>query len=119
MNRTGLLIALVIAAAVGLPFAIHPEFDLDLAQLFYLPDSFSHWFASGTPLPQLREMAAWIIIAIAAPAFIALAVKLVLPRRQTLIPSRAAVFMIATLALAPGLLANVILKDQWGRPRPA
>ena len=26
--------------------------------------------------------------------------------------------MIATLALAPGLLANVILKDHWGRPRP-
>ena len=35
-----------------------------------------------------------------------------------LIPARAVVFLIATLALAPGLVANVILKDNWGRPRP-
>src|SRR5438128_10741760 len=26
--------------------------------------------------------------------------------------------MIATLALGPGLTTNVLLKDQWGRPRP-
>ena len=26
--------------------------------------------------------------------------------------------MVATLALAPGLLTNVILKSHWGRPRP-
>src|SRR5439155_19605392 len=56
--------------------------------------------------------------AIAAAAFIAVAIKLVLPRRPMLIPGRGAVLMIATLTLAPGLLANVILKDEWGRPRP-
>ena len=31
---------------------------------------------------------------------------------------RAAVFLIATMALAPGLLVNVLLKDHWGRSRP-
>jgi len=36
-----------------------------------------------------------------------------------LISARAALFLIATLALAPGLMANLILKDYWGRPRPA
>jgi membrane-associated phospholipid phosphatase len=35
-----------------------------------------------------------------------------------LISGRATVFLIATLALAPGLLVNVLLKDHWGRPRP-
>jgi lipid A 4'-phosphatase len=35
-----------------------------------------------------------------------------------LIPGRAAVLMIATLALAPGVVANVVLKQHWGRPRP-
>jgi membrane-associated PAP2 superfamily phosphatase len=35
-----------------------------------------------------------------------------------LLPGRAAVLMVVTLALAPGLLTNVILKDNWGRSRP-
>ena len=48
-----------------------------------------------------------------------MALKLILPWRPMLIAGRAAVFLIATLALAPGLMANVVLKDYWGRPRPA
>ena len=66
----------------------------------------------------LRDLFSYAIAAMAAPAFIALAVKLVLPRRRMLIAPRAALFLIATLALAPGLVTNVILKDNWGRPRP-
>ena len=66
----------------------------------------------------LRDLFTYVIAALAAPAFIALAIKLVLPRRRMLIPARAALFLIATLALGPGLVTNVILKDNWGRPRP-
>ena len=35
-----------------------------------------------------------------------------------LIAARGAVLMVVTLALGPGLLTNVLLKDEWGRPRP-
>jgi membrane-associated PAP2 superfamily phosphatase len=35
-----------------------------------------------------------------------------------LIEVRAALFLIATLALGPGVLTNLVLKDHWGRPRP-
>ena len=45
-------------------------------------------------------------------------IKLILPRRKILMSGRAIVFLIATMALAPGLLVNVVLKDHWGRPRP-
>src|SRR5262249_2448713 len=48
----------------------------------------------------------------------AVVIKLILPRRKLLIPGRAVVFLIVTMILAPGLMANVILKDHWGRPRP-
>ena len=44
--------------------------------------------------------------------------KFILPRRKLLISGRAIVFLMATLALGPGLLVNVGLKDHWGRPRP-
>jgi membrane-associated PAP2 superfamily phosphatase len=41
-----------------------------------------------------------------------------LPQRRMLIPGRAAMFLVLTLALGPGILANVILKDHWARTRP-
>jgi membrane-associated PAP2 superfamily phosphatase len=118
MNRTGLLIALAIAIAVGMLFGFYPDLDLRLAELFYDPQRPGRWVGVGVPYKWLREVAGWTIALIAAPAFVAIALKLLLPRRPMLVPARAAVLMITTLALGPGLLANVILKDNWGRPRP-
>src|SRR5439155_6835543 len=52
------------------------------------------------------------------PAVVALALKIALPRRRMLIAGRAVVFLLGTLALAPGLMANFALKEHWGRSRP-
>jgi lipid A 4'-phosphatase len=117
MGRTGLLIALTVAVVVGIVFGLYPRLDIEIAALFYDPAS-GLWDISGFPQLYWRYAAAWLITLIAAPAFVAVALKLLLPRRPMALPGRAAVLIIATLALAPGLLVNVILKDQWGRPRP-
>lgn len=118
MNRTGLLIALALAAAVGLLFGVYPKLDLDLMRPFFDP-AVGGFRASVDPgLNTLRELSRWIVTLVAAPAGLALVGKLVLPRRPMLIPGRAALLMIATLALAPGLVTNTILKNHWGRPRP-
>ena len=117
MNRTGLCIALAVAVVVGTVFAIWPGLDLALSGVFY--DAANHrWRVLDWPSGIVRDMAAWLIALIVAPAFIALIAKLVLPRRPMLLPSRAAVLMISTLALGPGIVVNVILKDNSGRPRP-
>jgi membrane-associated PAP2 superfamily phosphatase len=116
MNRTGLLIALAIAVVVGVPFAIDPGLDLALSGIFY--DGNGGWHSLDWPSGALRHLASWLIAGVAAPAFVALMVKLVLPKRPLLLPGRAVVLMITTLALGPGLLVNVILKDNSGRPRP-
>ncbi len=117
MNRTGLLIALAIAVVVGIVFAVYPELDLALSGVFY--DAGSHrWRVLDSPTGRLRHVASWLIALVAAPAFIALLVKLVLPRRPMWLPGRAVVLMITTLVLGPGLLVNVVLKDNSGRPRP-
>src|SRR5262245_49922014 len=118
MNRIGLVIALAVAAAVGLTFALYPKLDLLLLEPFFDPAT-RRWTANFSPWPQLRSAVHWVVALIAAPAFIALLAKLVLPRRPMLLPGRAAVLMVVTLALGPGLLTNVILKDNSGRPRPA
>src|SRR5579871_6007093 len=119
MNRTGLVIALVVAAAVGLLFGLCPRLDLDLAALSYDPSGEGFVQASVQPTGLwLRDLSRLIVTAVAAPAFVAIAMKLVRPRRPMIIPGRAALLMIATLALGPGLLANIVLKSHWGRPRP-
>jgi membrane-associated PAP2 superfamily phosphatase len=117
MNRTGLLIAIAVAAVVGLAFGLYPKLDLLTIEPFFDPAT-KLWIGSSPPWSQIRTAASWLIALIAAPAFIALAVKLLLPRRPMLLPGRAAVLMVVTLGLAPGLLTNVILKDNWARSRP-
>src|SRR6266700_219491 len=118
MNRTGLLITLALAAVVGVVFGVDPKLDLDLAGLFFDSNHFGFWARLDPVVNGLRDLARLIVTVLIAPAILAVVAKLLLPRRPMLIPGRAAVFMIATLALAPGLVANMILKDHWARPRP-
>jgi lipid A 4'-phosphatase len=121
MNRTGLLIALAIAIVTGLVFGFYPELDLRVARYFYgFQDTNHNTFAFRIypPLMLARDVGLWIGTLLVVPAVAALVIKLILPRRKLLMPGRAVVFLIATMALAPGLLVNVLLKDHWGRPRP-
>jgi lipid A 4'-phosphatase len=118
MNRTGLLIALALAAAVGLLFGLYPRLDIDLARPFFDPAAGGFWASVNPVLNSLRDLSRLIVSLLVAPAILAIVVKLVLPRRPLLIPGRAALLMVITLALGPGLVTNVLLKSHWGRPRP-
>jgi lipid A 4'-phosphatase len=119
MNRTGLVIALGIGFAVGLICAVDPQLDLDIAGAFFHRAPPALFAANAQPWVQhTREAARIIVTLLVLPAFLAVIGKLIWPRRRMLIEARAALFLIATLALGPGLLTNVILKDHWGRPRP-
>jgi membrane-associated PAP2 superfamily phosphatase len=118
MNRTGLCIALAVAAIVGLTFGFYPQLDLKASALVFEPGRWSS-FWRDQPASILRDAAMWLVAAIAAPAFIAILLKLVLPRRRLLVPGRAILLLTITLALGPGLVTNIILKDYWGRARPA
>ena len=121
MNCTALIIALSIGLIAGVVFGLYPELDLHIAQYFYAFEDASHnmfAFRLYRPLMLARNVGLWIGTILVLPAVAALVIKLILPRRKLLIPGRAMVFLIATMVLAPGLLANVLLKDHWGRPRP-
>jgi lipid A 4'-phosphatase len=118
MNRTALAIVLAIGVAVGLLFAVHPQFDLDLAGLTFDPRR-QLFAVNAQPWVQYSRQAARVIIGLLVlPAFIAILGKVFLPHRRTLIEGRAALFLIVTLAIGPGVLTNLLLKDHWGRARP-
>jgi lipid A 4'-phosphatase len=121
MNRTGLVVALAIAIVAGLAFGLYPELDLHVARYFYAFEDSTHnafAFRLNPAVMRARNIGVWIGALLVAPAVVALAIKLILPRRKLLMSGRAIVFLIATIVLAPGLLANVLLKDHWGRSRP-
>ncbi len=118
MNKIGLAIALAVAAVVGVVFGVFPKLDLDLAALFYQPNTDMLRIGGEPWVEHVRDAARVLIGLIAAPAGLAVVGKLILPRRRMLIPGRAALFLLLTLALGPGILANTILKDHWGRFRP-
>jgi lipid A 4'-phosphatase len=118
MSRTALIVALAIGLAVGLVCAVDPRLDLEIAAIAF--DSSRYLFGVNGQLwvQHTREAARIAITLLVLPAFLAIALKLIFPRRPMLIEARAAVFLIATLALGPGILTNVLFKDHWGRPRP-
>jgi len=120
MNRTGLIIALAIAAVVGLLFGLYPQLDLRLSRYFYEFVDKPNYFALRIYPPVMlgRDIGLWAPTLLIIPVVAALVIKLILPWRKMLLSGRAVVFLIATLALAPGLMVNVVLKDHWGRPRP-
>lgn len=121
MNRTGLIIALAIATVVGLVFGLYPQLEIEIARPFYeIADVNNNMFAMRLwpDLIMVHTVALRAVFVLVAPAVAAVVLKLILPRRKMLISGRAAVFLIATMLLGPGLLVNVVLKDHWSRPRP-
>jgi membrane-associated PAP2 superfamily phosphatase len=118
MNRTGLVIALAVAVAAGLLLALYPELDLAISRGFYDPAMRDFPLRFERQLTFLRNAAMWVITALVAPFGIALALKLLLPFRPMLISGRAVLFVLATLALGPGLFVNVTMKEHWPRSRP-
>src|SRR5215813_10796941 len=75
MNRTGLVIALAVAAAVGLVFGIRPDLDLKLAALFFDPERGGFWRAYDPTYLRARDVAVWLTTLVAMPAIVALVVE--------------------------------------------
>ena len=98
-------------------FLLVPQIDLATSGLFYVS---GHGFvlADWAPVLFLFNVVPWItwgILAVAATA----AVWFFLSNRPIWrLDRKALIFLVASLALGPGLLANTLLKDHWGRARP-
>jgi lipid A 4'-phosphatase len=120
-TRTGLICVLAIAVVAGVLFGVYPDLDLRVAGHFHAIETAYHdGFALRfyPPLIRARNFGLWIPALLVAPAVGALVIKLMLPWRKLLMPGRAVVFLIATMILAPGIMANVVFKEHWGRSRP-
>lgn len=106
-----------IAALATLAMLMGIKLDLQIAQLFFDPASGRFLAATNRYVALLRDHGT-LALATCVGAVAAAVVTRMLRRPQQVIPGRVVLFLVSTLALAPGLLVNGILKDHWHRPRP-
>jgi lipid A 4'-phosphatase len=116
--RTVGFVLVGLAALTGLVFALAPGIDLAVAAFFHgaaVQETMPRLFRAIAVLRILEPVVTMLAI---APAVMVLVIKLFWPRRTTIMPARAALFLVVSLVLGPGLLVNTVLKDHWARPRP-
>src|SRR5271167_4196762 len=110
------LIAYVALTALTLAvFALWPGLDLAVAHLFYDGGGFIGHESLERFGRDFFRVAPFVVLALYAGLWLA-------KRRGAALkwaPSgRAMIFLIATIAIGPGLIVNLGLKGHWHRPRP-
>jgi lipid A 4'-phosphatase len=114
MNKA-LFVYITLAALALAVFAIWPELDLMGARYFYHQggffgrndfERFGRDFFRVTP---------FVVLAVYAVLWAAKRLGAGLPWAPS---GRAMIFLIATMAIGPGLIVNLGFKDHWHRPRP-
>ena len=118
MTRTSFTILASLGVLTGIIFAVDPSLDLRVASFFRDLAALPEVRRFDRVVETLRQIGPLVIVAAIVPAVVTLAMKILWPRRPTPISTRAALFLIISLALGPGLLVNAILKENWARPRP-
>lgn len=95
-----------------------PRIDLWASGLFYRPgDGF--FLGDWTPFRVIHEHLNLAVWAFAIAVAVAGGASFFFRRAVLGLSPRAAIFLLLSLALGPGLAINTIFKDHWGRARPA
>jgi membrane-associated PAP2 superfamily phosphatase len=106
-----------VAVVATVPFWL-TDLDLSVAARFFHPGAESGGWPEGErPLWRLFYHGLPVVTAVLSiAALFVLALAAFRPSFARWRPHAA--LLLATLALGPGLLVNVVLKENWGRPRP-
>ncbi len=113
MSRALLVIAIVAAVV----FTLFPGIDLWMSGLFYRPDGGFYlkdsWWAVG-----IYDSIPIIAITVGVGSLLFLVANFARKRQVGPLSNRFLLFMLAALAVGPGLVVNAGFKDNWGRARP-
>lgn len=118
VTRNWLLASVAVGVLVGVLFAAFPFWDLEIAGLFFDPTAAKFPLSIDYSANIIRRIANWIPFLLLAPAVFALLRKLALPNSKMLMAPSVVVFLVGSFLLGPGLTSNLLLKENWGRPRP-
>jgi len=107
----------VVGIAAGALFVLVPEIDLIAAKAFYVGGGS---FAGGRAIlvPLVREVFLWTYVAASALAVVGIALTIARRSNWGGLCTAQWVFVALCLSIGPGVVANEIFKDNWGRARP-
>lgn len=108
---------LLVAASIAV-FLLFPGLDVWVSGWFYQPGA---GFAAGGArvFTLLHDGVPYLLAAVMLAATGLFAANLIRGTNHLQLRLRGMVFVLLALALGPGVLANVVLKDNWGRARPS
>ena len=117
MVRALFIAAVAVLAAAIAALAVFPQTDLAVARWFWTSaDGF--WLGQNGAAAFLRRVSMWPTIALGIAALVSLLQHVLAPATRQFMSARAAAFLFLTVAAAPVLLVNGILKEHWERARP-
>jgi lipid A 4'-phosphatase len=105
-------------SAAALLFYAFPELDIRFSMLFYDPVSrfyladapFCRWLYESVEIVSI----AWVVLAV----LLLVALRIRKKKIWFGISARHLIYLLAALAIGPGLMVNLVFKDNWGRARP-
>jgi membrane-associated phospholipid phosphatase len=118
VSRGFLLGFIALGGALAVLFAVFPLWDLEVAQVFFDPERARFPLAVTYEWNLVRQAANWVPFLLLAPAVFALLRKLVFPDQKMPIAPSVVLYLIGSFLIGPGVAANLVLKENWGRPRP-
>jgi lipid A 4'-phosphatase len=117
LTRRLFYLAIAALAAASVVLAIWPQLDLAATRWFWREGE-GFWLTSHGGAAFLRRVSMWPTIAIGVAALVSLIQHIVAPATRQFMSARAALFLTLTIAAAPVILVNGILKEHWERGRP-
>ena len=119
MNRNRWVGVGFVAGSTGLAlvFVLVPGIDLWFSALFY-HEAGGFYLQDAWWVRLLYKLVPPLTIALAVGLISLLVHNLVRHRAVGPFTTRAVLFLIAAIAIGPGLVVNTVFKEQWGRARP-
>ncbi len=117
MTRRLFHLAIAALVAASLVLAVWPQLDLAATRWFWREGE-GFWLTSNGGAALLRRVSMWPTIAIGIAALVSLLQHVLAPATRQFMTARAAIFLTLTIAAAPVILVNGILKEHWERGRP-
>lgn len=119
MTRSARIQIAAVAATVGvaLLFVLAPGIDIWFSGLFFR-DGAGFYLRDAAWVGLLYDMVHPLTVVLVLGLLCLLIYNLVRRRAVGPFETRAVLFMLAVLALGPGLVVNAVFKEHWGRARP-
>jgi lipid A 4'-phosphatase len=118
VSRGFLLSSIALGLALGVLFAAYPLLDLEVADWFFDHQAGKFPFSIDYSLNLVRRVANWVPFLLLLPPIFALLRKLLFPNAPMAVAPSVVLFLIGSFLIGPGLTSNLLLKENWGRPRP-